>query len=181
MEEKDKKILLDLAHEAIRSKLENQKLKINPAKISGDLKERRSCFVTLEIDSRLRGCIGHLSPVQALFMDVIENAQAAAFSDPRFPTLTKSEFAKTTIEISVLSTSKKLEYESLPALIKYLEKNKQGVILKSSGQTATFLPQVWEELTTAEQFLSQLCLKAGLEANQWKKKVTIETYTVEKI
>lgn len=181
MESKDKKILLNLAREAIRSELENQKLAINKAEISCALKQKQGAFVTLKIDGQLRGCIGHLAPVQPLFKDVIENARAAAFLDPRFMPLTKNEFEKTAIEISVLSTSKKLEYESLPSLIENLEKSKPGVILKHDGKMATFLPQVWNELPKAEQFLSHLCLKAGLDHNQWKKKVEIEIYTVEKI
>lgn len=181
MENKDKLTLANLAREAIRSELDNQKLAVNETKISGALKQKRSAFVTLKIDGRLRGCIGHLAPVQPLFKDVIENARAAAFLDPRFTSLTKNEFGKTDIEISVLSVSKKLEYKSVPSLIKNLERDKPGVILKYGNGIATFLPQVWDELPEVEHFLSQLCLKAGLDSNQWKKEVEIETYTVEVI
>jgi len=181
MKKKEKKILKNLAFEAIKSELENQKLEIDNTEISDALKQRRSAFVTLTIDGQLRGCIGHLAPVQALFRDVIENARAAAFSDPRFTPLTKNEFEKIAIEISILSASKKLVYESVPSLIEYLEKNRPGVILKYGGRRATFLPQVWDELPKAELFLSHLCLKAGLDPNEWRKKVEIETYTVEKI
>jgi len=181
MEDKDKKILKNLVFAAIKSELENQKLEYDMTEISSVLRQRRNVFVTLKKDGRLRGCIGHLAPVQALFQDVIENARAAAFSDPRFPALTKSEFGKITIEISILSVGKKLEYKSAASLIEFLEKNKPGVILKYAGRTATFLPQVWDELSKPEQFLSHLCLKAGLAPDEWKKKVTIETYSVEKI
>lgn len=181
MENKDKLILLNLAREAIQTKLEGKNLEVDNAKISEALKQEHSTFVTLEIDGQLRGCIGHIAPVQALFQDVIENACAAAFEDPRFLPLTKDEFEKTDIEISVLSQSQKLEYASPLSLVQTLEKNKPGVILKKGGYGATFLPQVWDELPKAEEFLSHLCLKAGLDSDEWTRGVEIETYTVEKI
>ncbi|MBU0722365.1 AmmeMemoRadiSam system protein A [Patescibacteria group bacterium] len=181
MENKDKLNLLNLAREAIKSKLENSIFKVDTTKISNALKQKRGTFVTLKNNGKLRGCIGHLVAAQALCDDVIENARAAAFLDPRFAPLTKSEFEKIDIEISVLSSSKKLKYESLHSLIKNLKRNKPGVILKHNGRMATFLPQVWNELPNAKQFLSNLCLKAGLDPDEWTREVEIETYTVEKI
>lgn len=181
MESEDKLILLSLAHEAIKSKLENRGLEFDAAKISSVLKQRRGTFVTLKISGWLRGCIGHLAPVQALYKDVVANARAAAFLDPRFAPLTKSEFEKTAIEISVLSASEKLAYESWRSLIENLEKNKPGVILKQGGRVTTFLPDVWNELPGAKQFLSHLCLKAGLNPDAWTQGPEIETYTIEKI
>ena len=181
MEKKDRQFLLWLAREVIRAKLENENLKINDAEISGALKQKSGTFVTLRIGGRLRGCIGHIEPVQEIYKDVAENACSAAFEDPRFSPLTKSGFEKTVMEISLLSESKKFEYKSRDSLIRNLEKNKPGVILKKGGQTATFLPQVWEELPNAEEFLAHLCLKAGLNPEEWNRGIEIETYTVEKI
>jgi len=181
MENKDKLTLLNLARESIQSKFEGKNLEINTQKISDALKQKRGTFVTLKINDQLRGCIGHIAPVQELYQDVIENACAAAFYDSRFMPLAKDELEKIDIEISVLSESKKFEYKSLDLLIQDLEKNKPGVILKKDNQMATFLPQVWEELPNAEEFLSHLCRKAGLPPYVWKKEVTIETYTIEKI
>jgi AMMECR1 domain-containing protein len=44
------------------------------------------------------------------------------------------------------------------------------VIIKKGFRSALFLPQVWDELPKKEVFLSQLCLKAGLPADEWKKR-----------
>ena len=41
-----------------------------------------------------------------------------------------------------------------------------GVIIKKGHAGATFLPQVWDQLPGPEQFLSHLCMKAGLPAQQ---------------
>jgi hypothetical protein len=55
-----------------------------------------------------------------------------------------------------------------------------GVIIKKGGRQATFLPQVWEQLPDKEQFLSHLCLKAGLAADAWSSgDLEVSTYRVE--
>ncbi|MFH1183165.1 MAG: AMMECR1 domain-containing protein, partial [Candidatus Moraniibacteriota bacterium] len=74
MENKDKLTLLKLARESIQSKFEGKDLEINIQEISDALKQKRGTFVTLKINGRLRGCIGHIAPVQELYRDVIENA-----------------------------------------------------------------------------------------------------------
>jgi AmmeMemoRadiSam system protein A len=176
----DRKLLLDLAKEAIESKLERREIKI-PKNIPSKLKEKRGTFVTLTINGQLRGCIGHILPVQELYKDVIENARSAALDDPRFPPLTKEELPNVKIEISILDLPKKLKYESPQMLIDYLNKTKPGVILKKGSCRATFLPQVWEEVKEPEEFLAHLCLKAGLQADEWTRTIEIETYKVEKI
>jgi len=45
---------------------------------------------------------------------------------------------------------------------------KPGLFLKKGSAQATFLPQVWEELPWPQDFLSQLCLKAGLPPEAWQ-------------
>jgi AMMECR1 domain-containing protein len=42
------------------------------------------------------------------------------------------------------------------------------------------LPQVWEQLPRPEEFLSHLCLKAGLSADTWRKShLEVLTYQVQ--
>ena len=64
--------------------------------------ELGATFVTLMQDGELRGCIGSLEPRRRLGVDVHENAIAAAFRDPRFAPLARSEFAITAVEVSLL-------------------------------------------------------------------------------
>ena len=185
----NEKKILEIAKEAIEAKLENREPKIG--KIPAELKEKQGCFVTLTINGQLHGCIGHILPVQELYKDLIENACSAAFSDPRFMPLTKAEFEKVKIEVSLLDLPRKLNYKTTDELLNYLAKNKPGVIIKKGLNQATFLPQVWEELPQAEDFLSHLCLKAGLPADEWlathslseewTQGLDFETYGVKKI
>jgi AMMECR1 domain-containing protein len=46
---------------------------------------------------------------------------------------------------------------------------RDGVIVKKGGKQAVFLPQVATETGwSKEEFLDQLCYKAGLTAGDWK-------------
>ena len=147
------------------------------------LKEKRGVFVTLTKNGQLRGCIGNLIADKPVYQAIIENSLASALFDPRFPSLEKEELKDIKIEISVLSELKLLpSFKDINELIKYLEKKKPGLVIKKGANEATFLPQVWEELETAEDFLSQLCLKAGLEPDAWKKlDLIMFEYEVEKV
>jgi hypothetical protein len=179
--QKEKEVIISLASDSIKTKFSGEDLKIDESKLPAILKEKRACFVTLTLDGELRGCIGHLLPTQELYLDIIENARAAAFDDPRFSPLTLAEFKKTMIEVSILDIPRNLPYKTVAELVSYLAANKPGVIIKQGGFTATFLPQVWEDLETPEEFLTQLCTKAGLESDEWKKgKLRIEIYNAEK-
>ena len=61
-----------------------------------------------------------------------------------------------------------------------MEPTKHGLIIRSGGRSATFLPQVWEDLPKKEDFLSHLCMKAGLFGDDWNKgQMEVHTYTVE--
>lgn len=181
MEDQDQQVLLNLARQSIKAELEKKSPEIHPKEISPTLTQKQASFVTLTAEQKLRGCIGHLDPIQELYKDVTENARAAAFQDPRFMPLTLEEFKRIAIEISVLSKSETLEYDSLSSLIKHLAENKPGVVLKQGIRKATFLPQVWGEVKGAREFLTHLSIKAGLAPDEWTRDAEIETYTVEKI
>jgi AMMECR1 domain-containing protein len=54
------------------------------------------------------------------------------------------------------------------------------VIIRRGHASATFLPQVWEQLSKKEDFLGHLCLKAGLPRDAWKTgPLEVSTYQVQ--
>jgi AMMECR1 domain-containing protein len=55
-----------------------------------------------------------------------------------------------------------------------------GVVLECAGHRSTFLPQVWEQLPTVDEFMRHLKRKAGLPENFWSQEVRLQRYTVEK-
>jgi AmmeMemoRadiSam system protein A len=173
------KELLEIARKTIEFALKCKKY-IPDEKLKKKFSEKRACFVTLSLNGQLRGCIGSLVARQELWKDIVSNSTGAAFYDPRFLPLTEKEFKETKIEISVLDEPKRISYSSLEEL-KQKIKNK-GVVLSDTFRSATYLPQVWEDLPEPENFLSSLCIKAGLNSQDWKnKKLDIKVYNVIKI
>jgi len=60
-----------------------------------------------------------------------------------------------------------------------LRPNVDGVIISKGLKRATFLPQVWKQLPRPDDFLSRLCLKAGLPARTWQAEtLDVQTYQV---
>jgi len=137
-------------------------------------------FVTLTINDQLRGCIGNLTANEPLSEGVRRNAINAAFHDPRFPALTGRELENVDIEVSILTEPQPLAYVDGEDLRSKLRANIDGVILRKGHASATFLPQVWEQLPDPEAFLEHLCLKAGLSSDAWRNtKLDVLTYQVQ--
>jgi AmmeMemoRadiSam system protein A len=173
--------LLSLARESIGFNLKSRRpYPVDPDLLTPALVEDRACFVTLSLDGQLRGCIGHLEAIQPLYKDVIENSVSAAFGDSRFPPLNEEEMDRVEIELSILGKPTDLPYKDADDLVKKLRPGKDGVVLGKGIHCATFLPQVWEQIKAPEGFLSRLCIKAGLDSEEWRKgKLGIQTYSVE--
>ena len=144
------------------------------------LRQNGAVFVTLTKSGELRGCIGTILPVSPLVEAVAANARAAAFEDPRFEPVDETEFADLHIEISLLSVPERLDFTGRPDLESRLAASHPGVILQLGVRQATFLPQVWDELPDASDFLEALCHKAGLPADSLNRpELVVFTYTVE--
>ncbi|NNM53780.1 MAG: AmmeMemoRadiSam system protein A [Spirochaetales bacterium] len=137
-----------------------------------------SCFVTLTRNGTLRGCIGTLWPYRPLAEDIQSNAYAAAFADPRFAPITPAEEPQITIEISLLTLPQPWN-GTADELLAWQSKEPHGIILNYHGRQATFLPQVWEQIS-GERFFRELSRKADCPFDAWKQKeAKLWTYQVE--
>jgi len=179
--EEQGKYLVGLARETIERALSDQQDSEKPdADLPPIYDEERGTFVTLTIGGNLRGCIGHIIPQESLIEGIKINAINAAFRDPRFRRLTKEELEKIHVEISILTEPKPLSYSDGDDLLKKLRPDIDGVIIEKGYHQATFLPQVWEQLQRKEDFLSHLCLKAGLSGDAWRMgDLKVSTYQVQ--
>jgi hypothetical protein len=137
-------------------------------------------FVTLRSSGQLRGCIGSLQARRALGADVRANAVAAAFDDPRFAPLRASEYDRIDVEVSLLSSASPLPVASECDLHAQLRAGVDGLILEAGGRRSTFLPQVWDTLPSARDFVDELKRKAGLRREFWSEELRFSRYTVEK-
>lgn len=175
LDEASKKELLVMAREAIREKLDAGSLSRKPA--PDKFKLNGAVFVTLTENGELRGCIGQTQAIMPLGDAVRQMAVESAFGDPRFRALTKDEFDKIKIEISILSPLKRVKDAgeiTLPI---------HGVVVRRGFNSGLFLPQVAEETGwSKEEFLDALCAhKAGLPKDAWRDpKTELYIFTVLK-
>ncbi len=173
------KVLITLARNAIASQLNIS----HPEDVDDSvdwLQQHGASFVTLTKNDELRGCIGSLQSYQSLADDVRANAIAAAFHDTRFAPLSRDEYDKIKVEVSVLSPMQVVDFSSQDDLLSQLRPNIDGVVLEYAGHRGTFLPQVWEQIPDKQSFLNQLKLKAGLPVDFWDSSLKIQRYQVSK-
>lgn len=176
----ERRVLLRIARDSALAALSGKK-RVDPFSssytVTDRLKQKGGAFVTLRNHGRLRGCIGHILPREALAQSVAGNAVNAATRDYRFSgnPVTAEEMKDIAIEISVLSPPKAVKSPS------EIQLGRHGVILSRGLRRSVFLPQVATETGwDLETFLSRLSLKAGLSADAWKKSGTrFEVFTAE--
>jgi len=165
--------LLSLARNTIRCRFDDVPL---PSREPDHevLREKRGAFVTLKIDGRLRGCIGHVIGVVPLWLAVRDNAIAAAFEDPRFDPLQVEELALTHIEVSALTPLRRATADEVTV-------GRDGILIERGPARGLLLPQVAVEYGwNRETFLDHTCRKAGLEPGCWKHPDTIiSTFSAE--
>lgn len=179
----DRRALLALARRTVQAAAKGDKLP-DPAAagLSKLCDQPRACFVTLNRDGRLRGCMGNLLPQRdkSFGQAVVDNAASAAIRDHRFRPVTSDEVDKLHIEISVLTEPQELAFSSPQDLLARLRPNVDGVILQIGKFSATYLPQVWQQIPDPEKFLDELSYKAGLQRGAWRLDSTrVFTYQVE--
>ncbi len=163
--DKEKAGLISLARDNIKSLLyEGKRIAVDREKLPEIFYKPLGAFVTLKIDGNLRGCIGRFVSSDPLYEVVLESSQSSAFDDPRFSRLTRDEFSKTELEITVLGPMRKI-YN-----IDEIELGRHGIYIKKDSHSGTMLPQVaTENKWTVEQFLGYTSRdKAGIGWDGWK-------------
>ncbi|MGA1978033.1 MAG: AmmeMemoRadiSam system protein B [Bacteroidales bacterium] len=171
--ENEKEMLFSIARNSIKSKLfDNKKYSIDESRIPEALKQQYGAFVTLKENGVLRGCIGRFVSSDPLYSVVQESALSSAFEDPRFSPLTKQEYDKIEVEITVLGPMKKINN------INEIVLGKHGIYIKKDFRSGTMLPQVPIEYGwTLEEFLGYTSRdKAGIGWDGWK---TADIYIYE--
>ena len=166
LSDQDKRTLHQIAKAVIENKARGKA--VPDFKIDSPvLKEIRGAFVTLNKKGQLRGCIGYLEGRGPLHKTVEEMAEAAAFRDPRFPSVKEKEIPDLEIEISVLTPLKRITD------VLEIEVGKHGIYIKKGWSSGLLLPQVATEYGWDRQsFLEHTCNKAGLPSSAWKEKDT---------
>lgn len=161
-------LLIKIARDNISCYLNNKDFKL-PENIPEIFREKLGVFVTLNKHENLRGCIGYPEPYKPLIDAVCDVSIAAAVDDPRFRPLTIDEFEEISIEISVLTKPTEVLVDNYEDYLNKLTVGTDGLIIERGYNRGLLLPQVpLEQNWDIEEFLENLCYKAGLSSGAWK-------------
>jgi AmmeMemoRadiSam system protein B/AmmeMemoRadiSam system protein A len=159
----EKKELLGLAKQSVESYVREGRVPEYETE-NRDFLDEKGAFVTLKKHGELRGCIGFIEPLFALYEAVIRTSVYAATEDARFSPVTKEELKDLEYEISVLTPLQKIDN---PRAVRV---GKHGLVISMGENRGLLLPQVpVENNWDRETFLDQACVKAGLPPDAWKK------------
>ena len=166
------KLLINIARENILAYLKGEEYVPNHD-LPDIFHEKLGVFVTLSINSNLRGCIGYPEPYMELIEGLLDVSIAAAAEDPRFNPLSLEEFENIKIEVSVLTKPLLVEVDSYDEYLNVLKVGRDGLIIENMYHRGLLLPQVpIEQNWDIKTFLENLCYKAGLYNDAWKDENT---------
>ncbi|MGH9993956.1 MAG: TIGR00296 family protein [Nitrososphaeraceae archaeon] len=119
----------------------------------------------------LRGCVGFPLPRGEFCSSLEEAAIAAATQDPRFSPISKEELGKLIFEVSVLNRPELISVAKPTDYLTMVKIGVDGLMLSWGEHSSLLLPQVALEFNwTVDEFLSNLCHKAGLTPDMWMNK-----------
>lgn len=140
--------------------------------ITPTIRKDTATFVTLKENGMLRGCIGSLAPVEAMYLSVHNNAINAALRDFRFRPVQPSELDKLEVHISLLSPIAAIGSAD------DFKIGEHGIIIEKGMHRAVYLPEVAvEQKWTREETLASLCEKAGMNRDAWKQGAQFKVFS----
>jgi len=181
---KEQKILLELAREAIIHAVQgSQAPQADLSKLPQRIREQGASFVTLMAPGgELRGCIGTIEAHAPLAHDVQRNAANSALRDPRFNPVGPEEVHGLQIELSILTSPQPLDFDGPDDLLAKIRPGVDGILIEKDWRRATLLPSVWDKIPDPSQFMTMLCLKAGLSSDEWRRPgLTVHVYQALKV
>ncbi len=124
-------------------------------------------FVTLKRQGQLRACCGSLGVPMPLGEALASAAQRTALEDYRLPAISPTELAHLDLDVTLLYAFELIEAEG-EARAEQVEIGKHGLQIRSGDKGGLLLPSVaTEQGYSAEDFLRQVCRKAGLANSAW--------------
>ena len=137
----------------------------------GDIAKTRvyGAFVTLRREGRLRSCCGHLGPAVSLGDALDHAADRAATDDPRFPPIARSELTQLDVDVWVLWGPEPVTARGEDRVAAVVI-GKHGLLIERGYNRGLLLPGVAvDHGFDAKTFLQQVCVKAGLPTDAWKR------------
>jgi len=177
LDKKEQDVLLTIARDTLTLYLNKKTVPaIENYTLSKIVKRTSGVFVTLKEKKteKLRGCIGYITGIKPLVEAVIDCTIQASTRDRRFTPMKKGEDETVYIEISALTTPRKI------SSINDIEVGKHGLILSEGFKSGVLLPQVPLEWGwSRDDFLKAICRKAGLPDRAWERGATLYGFTAQ--
>jgi AmmeMemoRadiSam system protein A len=121
-----------------------------------ELPQRAGVFVSIKKHGELRGCIGTVYPTRgSLAREIMANALAAAFQDPRFPPVSEDELEDLVYSVDILKPPEPVRGTG------DLDPEKYGVIVRRGRRSGLLLPNL-EGIETPEEQVAIARRKAGI-------------------
>jgi AmmeMemoRadiSam system protein B/AmmeMemoRadiSam system protein A len=125
-------------------------------------------FVTLKRSGSLRACCGVLGRPMRVLEAVQQSALRTATEDSRFPTISPTELPHLHLDVTLLYGFQPIEARGRER-VERVEVGRHGLHISRGNQAGLLLPIVpVEQGWNAEQFLEQVCRKAGLPTTAWQ-------------
>ncbi len=136
--------------------------------------EKRGVFVTINTwpKEELRGCIGYPQPMFPLAKALVKAAEGVT-EDPRFPPLKMEELKHIVVEVSIMTPLELITVKKPKDYVSQVKVGSDGLMVAQGPFRGLLLPQVPVEWSwDVQDFLSQVCIKAGLLPDAWLDEAT---------
>lgn len=125
-------------------------------------------FVSLKRRGHLRSCCGSFGRTMPLLECLEQSARRTATADPRFPPVSACELEHLDLEVWLLQDPEEIT-EPAAARVSAVSVGRHGLQIVSGEARGLLLPGVpVEHGWDAQEFLNQVCIKAGLAPTAWK-------------
>jgi AmmeMemoRadiSam system radical SAM enzyme/AmmeMemoRadiSam system protein B/AmmeMemoRadiSam system protein A len=125
-------------------------------------------FVTLKRQGKLRACCGALGRPMPLIDALRESALRTATDDTRLPPISITELPYLEVDVQLLYGFQEIAAKG-PERAQAVEAGKHGLQIRQGERGGLLLPAVASEQGyNAEEFLRQVCRKAGLSSTAWE-------------
>jgi AmmeMemoRadiSam system protein B/AmmeMemoRadiSam system protein A len=168
--EQQERVIHHAASELVAAAVRRRPVRLPDATLGGAADQVvLGAFVSLKRRGRLRGCCGFLGTPTRLADAIRQAARRTATDDPRLPPVSPTELAYLDLEVWLLHSSKPVTVRGADRVAE-VSIGRHGLHIRRGNASGLLLPGVAvENYLTAEAFLEQVCLKAGLPPTAWKE------------
>lgn len=155
----DRRMLRDTAAKAIELRLDGRNFSPEPI---DRLEVEFGLFAVMTVAGERREQYGRLRPGMPILQASAEIASAAAFDDPRYLPITRSDYELVSFALYLVSRLNRVRD------LADIEIGRHGLMIKLDMHSALLMPyEAPEHSWTRAEFAEAVCLKAGLPKQSW--------------